>query len=310
MRRYIACFVIMCMLMVSGGTSLALANAPTAVTDKILAVELELYGMEQAGALMERTARVEFDLYNEAYAKPIIERVEGLYTAVIGDGSGSPTFISKLNAVEVTFNKTITDKPAKTRLEDMEKTISGTVHTEGGMMARLNALAAMTFPGGEVAMERVTLPKDTLIKISIQKELAGRVNKAGEDVPFRAEDNIYVGEALVIPKGAMGTAKIKKIADPALFGKDGRIDLEFKHLPGMDGTKVPIEMGDVAKKMTQSQIQAGGAALAGMVLLGPLGAAGGLFVKGKVAKVPLGTTVYVQVKDDTVLSGVRGMSGK
>ena len=309
MQRYIASFLIVCMLILGNAGGLALAAQPQGVSERITAVEMELYGMEQSGAVLERVARLEYDLYNEAYSLPVVQRVDKVYNDVLGNAAGRGTFVSRLNAVEITFTKGIADKPAKVRLDDLEKTIIGDAYT-GGMMARLQRLTTMAFPNGKTETEQVTLPQDTLIKISIQKELVGRVSRVGEEVPFRAEDNIFVGDALVIPKGAMGTAKIVKITEPALFGRDGRIDLEFKSLPAMDGSRVAIELGDIARKMTQSQIKAGGAAAAGMILLGPIGATGGLFIKGKVPKVPVGTMIYTQVKESVTVYGVKGVSVK
>ncbi len=308
MRRYLALFLVMCMLFVGNSFGMALAAAPNqGVGEKITALEMELYGMEQSGAMLERVTRLEYDLYDAAYSKPLTQRVDNVYNAVFGAGAANGSFMAQLNAVEVTFTKGITDKPAKTRLDDLESTTIGQNYS-GGMLSRLQRLSNMAFPNGKLTTEQVSLPADTLIKISIQKELVGRMSVVGDDVPFKVEDNIFVGDSLVIAKGAMGSAKITKIVEPALFGRDGRIDLEFRPIPAMDGSRVSVEMGDVAKKMTQSQIKAGGAAAAGMILLGPIGAAGGLFIKGKVAKVPAGTTVYIQVKENTNVYAVKGVS--
>ena len=49
---------------------------------------------------------------------------------------------------------------------------------------------------------------------------------------------------------------------------------------------------------------AAGASLAGMLLLGPIGIIGGVFVKGKNIDLPAGTELYIQTEKDESLYGV------
>lgn len=299
MRRYLSWLLVICMLLVNTGVGLAADKVPVSAVDKITAVEMELYGMEQTGALIERVSRVEFDMYNEAHAQPILERVESLYKEVKGLSSGTDvTFIMRLNAVEMVFLKGVADKPAKVRLEDVERSITGEVGA-GGLVARLNSLVNMAFPSGGVKLEPVTLPKNTLVKISIHKLLDSKVTKVGEEVPFKAEDNIYVGDKLVIAKGSAGKAVVKKVVRASGFGRDARVDLDFKYLLAVDGTHVKVGLGDIAQKATKEQLGAGAAGIAGLLLFGPLGAIGAIFVHGKEITVPVGAMLFTQTLEDT-----------
>ena len=49
---------------------------------------------------------------------------------------------------------------------------------------------------------------------------------------------------------------------------------------------------------------AAGAAIGGMVVLGPVGIIGGAFVTGKSVNIPAGSTTFVQVKADTDIQGM------
>lgn len=299
MRKYLSALLVVCMLLVNTGVGFAAATVPVSAVDKITAVEMELYGMEQTGSLIERVSRVEFDMYNEAHAQPILERVDALYKEVKGmPGGNDVTFVMRLNAVEMVFMKGVADKPAKVRLEDVERAITGEVAT-GGMVARLNTLITMAFPDGGIKVESVVLPKNTLVKISIQKAMDSKETKAGEEVPFKAEDNIYVGDKLVIAKGSAGKAVVKKVVRSSGFGRDARIDLDFKYLLAVDGTHVKVELGDIAQKATKEQLGAGAAGMAGLLLFGPLGAIGAIFVHGKELTVPVGAMLFTQVSADT-----------
>lgn len=306
MRRYLSMLLVVCMLLVNCGIGFAAtaANTQLSASDKILAVEMELYGMEQTGSLIERVSRVEFDMYGEAHAQPILERIDSLYAEVIGNpNSDAITFTMRLNAVEMVFMKGISDKPAKVRLEDVERSVTGEVST-GPMVTRLNNLVAMSFPDGNIKVETVTLPKDTLIKISIQKAMDSKVTKAGEEVPFKAEENIYIGDKIVVAKGSGGKAVVKKVVKSSGFGRDARIDLDFKYLIAVDGTHIKLGLGDIAAKATKEQLGAGAAGVAGLLLFGPIGAIGAIFVHGKELTVPVGTMLYTQVFEAVEIRGM------
>ena len=62
-------------------------------------------------------------------------------------------------------------------------------------------------------------------------------------------------------------------------------------------------LGDKAKAENKSLATAAGASVAGMLILGPLGVVGGAFVHGKDVNIPVGSEVYIQVKEQTNLYG-------
>ena len=304
MFRKTILLVIFCLTIFSLTALEAKAAVPPTAVGKLGAVEEELYGTEQAGALIERVSRLEFDLYSESHSMPILERIDHMYVDVKGSEElHAPTFISRLNAVEWMFTKTITKRPAKTRLEELEKMIAGEVSV-GGLVQRLRSLLAMVYTQGDIAVEHTVLPKDSLIKVSLLQEVNGKLAREGEIIKFRAEENIFVGNLLIVPKGATGEATITKIKRSSNFGRDGRVDMDFKELLTIDGTRVPLYLGELSKKATESQIATAGASAAGMLIFGPVGAIGGIFVHGKEAVIPAGAVFYTQVRDDISLNGL------
>ena len=64
---------------------------------------------------------------------------------------------------------------------------------------------------------------------------------------------------LVLPKGATGIGEVKKVVQPGIFGKDGRIDIDFTCIYGVDGTKIPVTVGELAKQKAESIAGAAGA---------------------------------------------------
>ena len=59
-----------------------------------------------------------------------------------------------------------------------------------------------------------------------------------------------------------------------------------------------------AKAENKSLVSAAGASVAGMLILGPVGIVGGAFVHGKEVNIPVGTEVYIQIKEQAALTGI------
>lgn len=277
--------------------------APNTAVGKIDAMETLLYGTTQTGALLERMDKLETDINDHPTSDPILVKIDRMYAYLLDGSESAPSFLTRLNAVEWTFTQSLTDTPAKTRLEAVEKLLNGTIGT-GGLDARLNKLMTMAFRSGAIQTAKAAVAKDTLVKIKLTQELQSKTTRAGDKVSFQAVDNLYVGNTLVIPKGAIGYGVIEKVEQAQNFGRDAKIKVDFQRLVGMDGTSVHVYLGELAKEATQSEAKAAGATVAGLVLFGPLGIVSGAFVHGKELTIPAGTTLYVQVKDDVELFGL------
>ena len=173
------------------------------------------------------------------------------------------------------------------------------------MSARLEELLKLaSYTDGKVPVQQVTLPKDSVFKISFTSEMSTKMSRQGDKVNFKAADNLYVNDVLVLPKGATGVGVIKKVVQPGIFGKDGRIDITFTHIYGVDGTKIPLTVGELAQQKAESIAGAAGAAIGGMIILGPVGVVGGAFVKGNSVTIPVGCETYVQTSEDVAMQGV------
>lgn len=279
------------------------AAAPTTAVAKLDSMETLLYGTTQTGSLVERADKLETDINDRPTSDPILVKIDRLYAYLLDGSEASPSFLTRLNAVEWTFTQSLTDTPAKTRLESVEKLLNGTTGT-GGLDARLNKLMTMAFRNGSIQTAKAAVAKDTLIKIKLTQALDSKTARAGDKVNFQTVDNLYVGSTLVIPKGAIGYGSVEKVDQAQNFGRDAQIKINFQRIVGMDGTSVNVYLGDLAKEATQSEAKAAGATVAGLVVFGPIGIVSGAFVHGKELTIPSGTTLYVQVKDDAELFGL------
>lgn len=293
---------IFCLTAVAPGFA---ANVNIPAAEKVKAMEVRLYGAPQEGSLVERMDNIEHDVNGLMTSEPILERVDTMYNYLEGASEdGGASFTTRLNMVEWRINENVSTGPAKERVANMEKLLNGKAD-DGALSTRLEELLELvSYEGGVVPVQQVTLPKDSVIKIEFTQELGNKISKVGDEVGFKAADNLYVNDVLVLPKGATGVGKVKKVVQPGMFGKDGRVDVDFTYINGVDGTEIPVFVGELAKQQAKSYAGAAGAAIGGMIILGPIGAVGGAFVKGSSVVIPEGSVTYVQTMEDTTLQGV------
>ncbi|MBR1661712.1 MAG: hypothetical protein IJ694_05490 [Acidaminococcaceae bacterium] len=285
-------------------TSVFAEGASLVASEQLDAVETALYGTHQSSSMMERMESLEDDIYGAPEAsRNILDRIQSTYEYICGTNGGNGSFMQKLNAVDSRFNAQITSGPAKTRIEDMENIIFGQVQG-GSLNQRLDRLVETAYNGGQVPVESVVLPKDSLVKIEFTSPLSSRDARPGDPVKFRVADNLYVNDVLVLSKGATGVAEVAKVVQPRSFGRDARIDVKFSHVFSVDGNKVPVYIGKLAKQEAKTAAGAAGATIGGMIVLGPIGAIGGAFVTGQSIVIPEGSTTYVQVVEDQTISGI------
>ena len=305
MRKQLATLLltfIFCLTSVAPGFA---ANVNIPAADKIKAMEVMLYGAAQEGSLVERMDTIEYDVNGLMTSEPILTRINEMYNYLEGKPEdGSASFATRLNMVEWRLNESMSGGPAKARIEAAEKLLNGKVD-DGALTTRLeDLLELVSYEGGVVPVQQVTLPKDSVIKVEFTQELGNKINKVGDEVAFKAADNLYVNDLLVLPKGATGVGKVKKVVQPGMFGKDGRVDIDFMYIYGTDGTEIPVFVGELAEQQAKSYAGAAGAAIGGMIILGPIGAVGGAFVKGSSVTIPVGSVTYVQTTEDVTMQGV------
>ena len=271
--------------------------------EKIGAVETILYGSEQEGSLIERTNKLEKELFGLPGKEALMSKVERIYVYVRDSSTSTPSLIFKMGALEWSLTQAVAKGPLKPRLESLERTVSGVVGT-GSIDSRISRLMTITFANASLKTGLVTLPKDTLVKIKLITPLDSKKNKTGDSVEFDVAEDLYAGGMMVLPKGALGVGKLAKVEQAQNFGRDAKLEVNFEKVTALDLTIVPTILGEKAKKETESVAAAAGAGFAGMILLGPIGVVGAAFVHGKNITVPAGTTLFIQTQTDTELTGL------
>ena len=271
--------------------------------EKIGAVEKILYGAEQEGSLVERTNKLERELFGLPGKEALMSKVERIYVYVRDSSAGTPSLIFKMGALEWSLTQSVGKGPLKSRLDTLERTVSGVMGT-GSIDSRVSRLMTITFSNARLQTGTVTLPKDSLVKIKLVTPLDSKRNKTGDVVEFEVAEDLYAGGMMVLPKGAPGIGKLTKVEQAQNFGRDAKLEVNFEKVTALDLTLVPTILGEKAKKETESTATAAGAGFAGMILLGPIGVVGAAFVHGKNITVPAGTTLFIQTQADAELTGL------
>lgn len=284
----------------SMGTSYAAVE--NTVQAKLEAVEIETYGMTQTGALLNRINKIEADYLGKHNAGSMLERVDLVYGNVYNN-SAAPGLLTQLNAVEWGLTHEVSSKSVDTRIADMEMQITG-APAAGTYKKRIDKLGEYAFGAYEVPLELVTVPADTLVKIALSEDVNVKNIKVGDTVQYRVAEDVVLDGMLVFAKGQAGTGTVKKVKQARNFGRNAELEVDFHTTKAMDGTNVTTHVGEKAKEEMKSYAMAAGASIAGMVLLGPVGIIGGVFVKGKNIEYPKGTELYIQTKEDVVLYGI------
>ena len=271
--------------------------------EKIAVAEQLVYGKEQTGSLVERTNKMEKDLFGAPGREALMAKVERIYLYVRETTTASPSLTYKMNALEWSLTQSVATGAVQPRLEMLEKTVSGTVGA-GAIDARVSRLMTITFTGGKLQAGQATLVKDTLIKIKTVTPLDSKKNKTGEPIEFAVAEDVYAAGMLVIAKGAVGRGKLNKVDQAQNFGRDAKMEVNFETVEALDLTNVATMLGEKAKKETESMAFAAGAGVAGMILLGPIGVVGAAFVHGKNITIPADTMLYIQTQNDVELVGM------
>lgn len=273
------------------------------VLDKMAKIETILYGNEQTGALVDRAAQVEQDVYGVTSNEAVMAKADRLYDTMIVSGGEEASFMAKLNATEWAIKHEIETGSVKSRIEDMETIVNGAPST-GNYSARLERMMRLAYTTDEFATQNVTVPADTLIEIALMTPINTENDREGDIIKFKVAEDVIVDNVLVFPKGAMGEGVITKLTPAKNFGRNAKLEIDFRSATAFDGTTQDTILGEKAKEQTKTLAMAAGASAVGLAVLGPVGLIGGIFVKGEDVQVPEGALLYIQTKNESEVCGL------
>lgn len=268
-------------------------------------VEKILYGSVQEGGLLPRLSKAERDLFGRELPGSLTERQQALLNYLERPSQNQPSMLFKLGVSEWIVTQRVDPAlPMGSRLASLEQILEGNLQT-GPLGARLERLIAKLLPEG-IAAHTASLPEGTVLKARFLQNLSVRTVKKGDIITLELNEDCVSNGALVAARGSRVFAEISTVKGPRSFGRSSEIGVKFKELESLDGVLTSVYIGPAAKKamdLDSATIGAAGASLAGAVLLGPIGLAGGFLVRGSDKQIPSGSLVYVETTEPANVHG-------
>lgn len=278
------------------------AFASATPLDSLVSVEIMLYGQTQEGSLIERIERIETDIYGETKQGAVLMRIDQVQT-FLQSSEGSGGLQLRLNLAEWGFSYTFnSEAPLIERLQGLETVLYGAPQP-GNISTRAETLMMDIWGTTKLDTKKVTLPAQSLVKIALLKTIDSGKSQVGDVVDYKVVEDVVVEGRVVIPAGVVSQAKVTEVSSAGRLGKDGRMVVDFGRVASLDGTPVRLRVDERATQENKSLELAAGASMAGIVLLGPVGLAGGYFIKGKDVKIEANTQFYVETERAIPLSG-------
>lgn len=272
-------------------------RAEDAVFKTLAEIETLVYGQEAPGSgLVARLAQVEKDLFGRELPGSLAERQQSLLAFLKEGSAGQPSFLFKIGVAEwAVFQGVHPGQPASTRIGNMESQLEGTSQEGKPLAMRLERLTGMLLPE-PVSGVPVEVPAQTIFKVEIADALAAKTAKAGDPFRMRLAGDLAVGDRLVAPKGSLVLGHVDSVKPPRSFGRKAEIRLAFDRLVPLGPEPVTVLIGERAKAAAKSDasVVAAGTSVLGLFLLGPVGLAGGLLIRGDSAVIEEGTPFYLE----------------
>lgn len=273
---------------------------------RISKIERYVYGDEQSGAVSARLNQLEEDMFGRSTGKDDAEKVTYLHDFLFKDTGETPSLDMKLSFLEwKLFNKTGQGN-LEARLAELDKQVIGSVSFEP-LAFRLEQLVHLTIENGLISLHRVRIPRGTEIKLKLGKTISSKTARKNDIVPMTVVDDLFVdSNILTMGKGGIISARVKSVRRGGRFGRSGFVNLDIRSIESMDSTELPVEVAYAGQeRFDKKRIgMAAGASTLGYLVLGPIGIAGGAFVKGDDIEVPAGTEISVKTTRDINVVGV------
>jgi hypothetical protein len=155
---------------------------------------------------------------------------------------------------------------------------------DGNVPAAVEATVTASAP-----VQKLVLPKGTMVRLMVTKEVNSRDNKPGDRFVLRVDEDVQVHGVTVIRTGAKGWGEIVQSEQTGGVGRSGRIDAKLLYVE-TNGRRIDLD-GE-----RQSSGSGGtGQVVASVIAFGPLG----LLMKGNNATLKAGEILNGYTLSDT-----------
>ncbi len=286
---------ILCCMLIILSTVVPAGAAATVTPENIHEIEMLLYGEHHDLSAADKLIKIEEDVFGTTYEDDrIFERLNRLENYIYGGEIFGASLGYRLSVLEWIWFSEVSYDPLLTRLEALENDI-GRPQT-GGVLSRVEAITSNVVPGGRIYPETVTVPDGLTVVVRAAQSISSETASIGDRVLFEVASDVYYDDYLIIPKGSFVSSSVKDVSEPWYFGRSGRLELDFDYVEALDGTRIPLRLGDARMEDSHSLLIALGASVGGLILFKhPVGLLVGGFIQGDHVTMGIGSRVEVQL---------------
>ena len=141
------------------------------------------------------------------------------------------------------------------------------------------------------SLTQVLLPAGTPIRLKTVDPLDSRTASQGQRFKLLVDEDVVVGSAVIIPRGMAAVGEVEAVSGKGMVGKSGRLVLRPLFVE-VAGKRVNL----VGENVERGKDATGGVAAASVLTSGLV-----LFITGKSASVPAGSTILGRIRTDVTL---------
>ncbi len=281
--------------------SMFCSAAEESANAKLARIEIDTYGTEQSGALLDRISRLEKSYSGRNMSGNMNARIEAIYDTLYD--SAEPGILAKINVLEWNLNHEVATGGIDSRLVALENQITGKT-LEGTFNERIRALAKASYGAEILPMAQVQIPANTLIKVVTTAPVSSKVLQEGDTIPVKVAEDVFIEDTLIFTRGLTGEGVVTNVRRAKHIFSNGKIETDFYNLKSLDGQDIKIFSGAEAAEAMANNSMARGLSLVGQTFSGKNKELEEVLVRGKNIDLPAGVELYVQTKEPVVVYGL------
>ena len=274
---------------------------------KLAKIEIDTYGAEQSGAILDRISQLEKSYSGRNMTGNMNARIEAIYDTLY-DNSAEPGILAKVNVLEWNLNHEVALGGIDSRLVALENQIMGKTLT-GTFNERIRELAKASYGAEILPIVQIQIPANTLVKVVTIASVSSKTMQEGDIIPIKIVEDIFVDGNLVFASGLPGEGTVTRIVRAKNIFSNGKIETDFNKLKSLDGQDVATYTGIEAIEEMTANSMARGLSLIGQTFSGKNKDMEEVFIRGKNIELPAGIELFVQIKEPTIVYGLRNSGG-
>jgi hypothetical protein len=117
----------------------------------------------------------------------------------------------------------------------------------GGNMKKAIAIAILALFTFTASAQTISLPDNTAVNITLSDTLSSATAEVGDRVRFTVEQDVLVGNDVVIKAGTLALGHITLAEHKKWAGRGGKLALQVDSTTGVDGRKIDLSASPIAR---------------------------------------------------------------